>query len=186
MDLSLRAVARAFAAAGTASVLASCSASAADMEDAAKDEPGVVEVHAEEVEGDDSLPFEAIPKDVSLVMAEDATAEQVIDAVDDYADRDIGLLRLVLEGPKRARLDAGGMRPTDDMVRDLVEAQHDDTVAGYLADAVEGGGVSAQVFLFARDRDSAVAAADRYLDEHEVSSVTVVAGRFSVTRDRSA
>jgi hypothetical protein len=119
-------------------------------------------------------------------MSADTTAGQV-EAVLDVLDRELDgknveSIEVRLAGSKAATLICGGdLNGRAQLALDLVAAQQDGEVLGY--ERVVSSYVD--VRMDTTDFDHVVAAADRFGAVGDPDSVSVVAGRWRITRDRS-
>lgn len=188
---SLRAwgIGAALAVAAGAGALAGCSVSAADLGDEVAGKPGVLEIDVREVDvADHDLPFSSVPWQVAVVMAPDATGEEVMAVFDAYgdeiADGDVLTVEVTLDGPRAATLSSGeGGTVARESVEDLVRAQHDPAVVAYRR---EGGPAWSEVLVRLAPTDFAtvVARADDYRDGPGLDAVSVESGDFVLVRDR--
>lgn len=168
-------------------LLAGCSPSDADLADEVEDESGVVRVQAQEVQGDDFIPFADPPASIWVRMEAGVDAEEalaVFDAYDDEIDDDhVDSVEVRLEGPKKATLLTGTrVHATEVMAEDLVAAQADDDVLHYhrlAGAAVREVELEVVQLEFADVRG----VADRYGDRDDIDIVSVVSGPFLLIRD---
>ncbi len=72
--------------AATLLLLTTCSPSPESLADDGRDLPGVIQVAVRENSGSDGIPFATIPKNVSVLMEADASADDVEAVFDEYAD----------------------------------------------------------------------------------------------------
>jgi hypothetical protein len=145
------------------------------------DLPGVVTVSTA-LEGDDDLPFGDGPMYVRVVMARDATADEVLgvlDLLDEELDEDeIENIELGMAGPKAAGLTTGDLRDRERLAADLVAAYRDPEVLSY----VYFQGFDVSVRVASADMAHVVAAADRYGIAGDPDEVFVVGGKFELLR----
>jgi hypothetical protein len=170
--------------------LAGCASSASSTSSASPQDivlqveklPGVASVSAD-TEGDDDLPFGHPPMYVSVVMARDATEDEVLgvlDLLDEELDEDeIENIEVGLAGPKTAHISTGYLQDRKRLVAELMAAYDDPDVLDY--EYFQGFDVSVRVA--SHDMAHVVAAADRYGDAG-ADETFVVGGRFELLRGR--
>ena len=145
--------------------------------------PGVLSVSAGSV-GDDDLPFGQDVLYVSVAMSPDASADQVVDVLDELdreLDQDeIETIEVRMSHPLTRLTIGGDLHDLDELAGDLVAAHGDGEVLLYERDPSQ-----VSLRLTTADFDSVVAAADRYGDAGHPDSVSVVAGRFELERARA-
>ena len=186
------------AAAAAAVLVAGCGTTSVESVEGRVDgDPGVVKVRGWQEEGD-GLPFVIqVPINLEVVMAAEATDAEILDvfaAYDDDIDDDVvSSVEVRLGGPARATLAAGGgIHVSEEMVGDLVAAQHDATIARYRrqvarlfasSPAVPDLQQSVEVALVSGGFDEVLDAVARYRSAEGINRVTVRSDGFTLTVD---
>jgi zona occludens toxin (predicted ATPase) len=163
-----------------APALSGCSPSEGDLEEEVADKSGVVRVDAHEAQGDDFIPFADPPAGVDVRMESDVTTQEVMSVFEAYYDDidngDVDVVTVVLEGTKHASLVAGlGTEATEEMVEDLVAAQHDEEVVSYARVAIPARR-DVEIELVPLEFHEVAAIADRYREDDDVRAFQLDAG----------
>lgn len=112
-------------------VSAACTSSPGELEADVRNLPGVVSVMASEADGDDAIPFQNIPKEVRVVMTEDASADQILGVLSAYDDEGSNLNGVEITFKARPRIAFYGNYPSPAMIDDLVASRDDHSVQRY-------------------------------------------------------
>lgn len=172
-------------------LLAACAfTSPSEAEARLEDYPSVVRAVASREPMPDTLPIGEAPTDMRVVMAGEASAEQIRDVVDEAADLGmIEVLEVVLRDDTRtSTLVIGpGSHATDQHIADLVAAQSDALLSRYqrrLRRVTYGDEVrpvdSVSARLVSGGMDEVLSAFDRYRSVEGVGPVYVAAGRLQL------
>lgn len=145
-----------------------------------------VNVHQQD-SSDHGIPFARIPNDVLVVMDRDASADEVVAVFAalerDIDDGDVGYVEINLLDDDRVVLATGsGVQGSEAMARDLLWARDNDDIKRYRRDSYPVL-PSVDVILESPDLGAAKALVDRYRDDEEIESISVVAGSFLLIRD---
>lgn len=163
-------------------------ATTSDIVGRADEMPGVIKIEASEVEGDDAIPGQIIPKEVKIVMRADSSAAQirrVLDRYDDDIDKgEVDYIDLFLKGGgKPVNVTIGeGVHLARAQVQELADVMRDRTVIAYYRKAVPvlpRLGVELQT----TGLPAVLAAADRFSEHGPLSEVEVKSGDFYLFRD---
>ena len=166
----------------------SCAASPGAIKAKADLLPGVVEVRVLTSGGEADIPFSQPAQRAKVTMAADASAAELVAVFEAFADdveaEDLTSIEVRFADDDSATLSTGsGILGTPRMAEELVDARDDPELIAYARVAAP---VVREVYLELRDPrlQSALAAADRYLERRDIDIVTVQAGGFLLIRDR--